>query len=119
MKLFKPEDFETDVSLLKQGHGDIPYISTPLASNIANEKLKEWLDAAPTVYGYIGSEGSTWSSYKPGTFIQENNTHSAKLLCIEEIKKECKHEPDLINQKIGGWFCKHCNAELVAEWKVK
>ena len=113
MKLFKPEDFEKYVSLLKQGHGDIPYISTPLASNIANEKLKEWLDAATVVYcdqDELHFSGVDEIGY----------THKGYLIGVEEIKKECvKHEPE------DGWFilssptkCKHCNAELVAEWKV-
>lgn len=111
MKLFKPEDFETDVSLLKQGHGDIPYISTPLASNIANNKLKEWLDAATVVYG----RGNQWdiTDDKPDSYL--GCTHSAKLVCIEEIKRDCKHEP---LEEVKHTVCKHCGLHLDAVWRV-
>lgn len=126
MKLFKQEDFEKDVRLLHQGHGDIPYISTPLASNIANKKLKEWLDNSRTLYASKDTEWQ-WTEYQ-----DDSDTHTAKLVCIEEIKKECKeHEPVpyrfsfIVNNvaEVKNWKdsfkCKHCGVHLVAEWKVK
>lgn len=48
-------------------------------------ELEYIVENAPTVYGYIGKYGSSWGSHPPGTFIQENNTHKAKLILIEEL----------------------------------
>lgn len=48
-------------------------------------KAAEMIEACPTMYGNVGAYGSTFSTYPPGTFIQENNTHSAKLVGVREI----------------------------------
>lgn len=128
MKLFREDDF---ISLYKKimkdgynsyGAGEMwePSTSCNDIVDIANEIFQKWLDKAPTVYGYIGTQASSWSSYKPDTFIQENITHSAKLVCIEEIKKECvEHVPE------DGWFvmsypskCKHCGTYIKAKWEA-
>jgi hypothetical protein len=53
----------------------------------ANEILREELEKASVVWGHIGTHASSWSSHPPGTFVQENNTHTARLVAIKEIKK--------------------------------
>lgn len=58
------------------------YVENPKeeVAEFCNKKLKEWLDAAPTVYGRSGISG--WFPEGPGV-----NTHEGKLVCIKEIKK--------------------------------
>lgn len=51
-------------------------------------KAAEMIEASPTVWGSVGEYGSTFSTYPPGTFIQENNNHQAKLVCPQQIEKE-------------------------------
>jgi len=51
-------------------------------------KAAEMIEACPTMYGNVGAYGSTFSTYPPGTFIQENNTHSAKLVGVRKIEGE-------------------------------
>lgn len=53
-------------------------ILAPIITEIANLKLRIWLDAAPTVYGRSGVSG--WFLEGPGV-----NTHEGKLVCIERI----------------------------------
>ncbi len=101
MKLFKPEDFETIIIATSEEMNQI--------SDFANAKLKEWLDAAPTVYGDNDGLWIDRNRYK-------NDTHSAKIVCIEQIKTEpCKHEPV---EEIRHTICKHCNVKLDAKWEA-
>lgn len=124
---FKSEDFCKDDWTAK--------FSDEMAK-IANEKLNNFIESLPVVYGYIGKISSSWHSEKPGTYIQENYTHKARLAFIEEIVKEpCKHEPEINLGKDGirvSWpvplqpniyqevfvkiKCKHCGVELTAIW---
>lgn len=115
--IFKPEDFEIN-ELIREGNGGIPYISTPNAAKIGNEKLNELIESWPVVYGAIGTKSHSWQSYPPGTFIQENYTHKARLAFIEELPKEpCKHKPmGPVDKK---YACIHCGIELVANWTAK
>lgn len=69
--------------------------------------------------GYIPTSG--WGDCEP------EYTHQAILICIEEIKKEikkdCTHEPQFVNQ-IPGWHhgpesavnCRLCGIALKASW---
>ncbi len=73
---FTPEDFPVwlDDSSVKNGRERI--------ADLANAKLKEWLDNAPTVYKVTEPQHKKlWSQLKG--FIE---TKQAKLVCIEEIK---------------------------------
>jgi len=57
------------------------------ATKYLNAKIREALEAAPKVYGNVGEYASSWSTYPIGTFIQENNTHTARLVDVKPIKK--------------------------------
>jgi hypothetical protein len=83
---FKPEDF----GRAGNPRGEIKelILTSTQAAELANTRLAEMLKDAPTVFGHIGTHASTWSSHPPGTFIQENNTHRAKLVMIEKIEGE-------------------------------
>ena len=130
MEIFKPFHF-------RSGHLNKPetYVDAHKASEIANEILREYLESCPVVWGTVGSVSSSWHSEKPGTYIQENYTHKARLICIEEIVKECKrHEPANIRtqwnplrgeydlaypiHQYGGLKCIHCGVQLIPEWKA-
>ena len=111
--IFKPEDFSRE--------NVDAFNWQEKSAEQANAKLQKLIDEAPTVYGipnqsFSHVEGSTQSNV---TGQMEKDTHKAKLMFIQELKKEgCKHDPNLLNQKIGGWFCRHCGVELKAEWKA-
>ncbi len=103
---FKPEDFS-------------PIMSNEGLAKVANEKLRKLIEASPLVYG-LKTRSNKWA------FDQEENhftnTHTARLMFIEEIKKEpCKHEPSKTRLDFGGIpisICVHCGVELqVAEWR--
>lgn len=98
--------------------------------------FEAWLKEQPVVISYgsrcmwakEGSSPSCGCNFK-------NPTHTARLVAIEEIKREpCKHEPkpvwvgdkdkvfiaSEIEITVNGnhWECKHCGVKLVAEWKA-
>lgn len=103
---FKPEDFE------------FPAEGANLhVANICNEKLNEFIESWPVVYGSVGAipKPYVWSINKITT-----DTHSARLAFIKEIKKEpCKHEPDnrgWVSEYDGFVLCKHCGVKLKSVW---
>lgn len=60
------------------------------AAELANAKLKEWLDAARTVYIGKNRAQIVGESYFRDSIefdTDGGDTHKAKLVCIEEIKK--------------------------------
>lgn len=78
-------------------------------------EIKKVVESWPVVYRSQIIECDDWSNQK-----MAGHTQKARLAFIEPIVKEpCNHDPNLLNQKIGGWFCKHCGIELVAEWREK
>lgn len=91
---FKPEDFDGEwIEPTKLGALEIihPAVHVVKAAQIANAKLKEWLDKAPTVYGcrVLKDIGPlTWHT-EPQVDDRHGinwSTRQAKLVCIEEIK---------------------------------
>jgi hypothetical protein len=114
-EFFTPEDFN--------GHDgtDNDVFWNRMAASAANEKLNKLIDSCPVVYGQGEQAGksSLWNMNK-----QQNSTHSARIVFIEELPKEpCKHEPAdcWIGPSTVDWFkkCKHCGVELVATWEAK
>lgn len=114
---FTAKDFED--SMTDEGYPDV----TPqCAADMANAKLNALIESWPVVYAKQaqkdenGNDVNFWKTFQHFGV----DTYKARLAFIEEIvKTPCLHEPNLLNQKIGGWFCKHCGVELVAEWKAK
>jgi len=51
------------------------------------------------------------------------DTHKARLFGIEEIKKDCKHEPVEYQKHFGDsdiyYQCRKCYVELIATWSEK
>lgn len=76
IKLFKADDF---------------YWNPERDAERANRKLNDWLKSAVRVYGRGRFDSVNWSGLSDG-----NHTHTALLVCIEEIekKKPCEHEPE-------------------------
>lgn len=115
---FKPEDFVTCGRIYQD------------CADVANEKLNALIESAPLVQGwYPGTyPNGTWTSSE---VIHNTSTHTARLVDIQEIKKECKHEPMRtvsftmsVDQPGNEYYkhatkCQHCGVELIAEWKVK
>lgn len=93
-KFFRPEDFKV-AEYCARMYDIAPYDldNFHLAVNEetarqTNAILKAEIEKSVKVYGRIGTYASSWSTYPPGTFIQENNTHKAVLLFIEELKHD-------------------------------
>jgi len=90
---------------------------TEEAATFCNERINKLIKSSPFVYGYKEGTHITWG------YLDKTITHCARLMFIEEIKKEpCKHEP-ILKQNEDGYnqrhICKHCGVELVTEWKEK
>jgi len=99
----------------------------------ANEKIQMLIESSPVVYGskFISNDGSAFDIGSVWNITKlSDKTHSARLMFIEEIKKDCKHEPggklskgSLEHVNRGGsvndlkTFCKHCGIELINEWR--
>ena len=118
--VFKPEFF-------KQHLGNVSPEEIDFLVRITNQHIKE---NGKVVTGNVGDVNN------PDLFSSKGclgDTHTAILINIEPIKKEClKHEPENIvqtfhsRQGMGAYYtlnlkpkCKHCGVELVAEWKAK
>lgn len=94
---------------------DLMYISE--AQEIFDSWFKQEIESAPVVYAHGPSSAYQWTHGKAS-----RDQYSARLIMIEEIKKDCvKHEPISFEAYTINWkiICKHCGAELIQEWKVK
>lgn len=102
---FKPEDFQSQTVWAPH--------SKSLAT-IANEKLNALFESWPVVYVRPGPKMGFVAS---SLYLNERDTHKARLAFIEKIVKEpCKHEPRLLSDG-NSYKCKHCGVELQATWK--
>lgn len=113
-EIFSSSDFNivTD-SGVYMGH-----ISPESAARLANAKVKEWLESQPTVYGWVTSENGNpkWTQFK--SVYDGEPTHSAKLVCIEELpkKESCIHSHVTVVEYKDGFYmkfkCIHCEMLL-------
>lgn len=96
------------------------YMSPTFAAKQAQQIFTEWLQSQIVVYGYDNSMNG-WYEGKDRAV-----THTARLICIEELKKEpCRHDPRWTNQ-IPGWHhgpgsevaCYICGVKLKARWEA-
>lgn len=124
--IFTPEDFYPEGS-----NPNVQLLALARQfSNIANAKIEKLIESWPEVYGFEEEDGNRYFSTEPQC---KSDTHSARLAFIEELPKEkCKHEPIIINGQNyrSSWVkgedefvsisrCKHCNIELIADWRAK
>jgi hypothetical protein len=105
--VFDPKDF-------------IPFNSDKFTANdiadIANAKLQKLINEAPVVTGFCDDD----KDYRYSTYDSPSDTHKARLMFIEPIKKECvKHEPPKSYESTQRIFCVHCGVELFATWSPK
>lgn len=73
---FKPEDFDLQIKLSMTSD-----ILNKKAAEMANVKLKEWLDAAPIMM--CRKDNDLWACDEHHGFARI--THIGRLVCIEEI----------------------------------
>lgn len=123
------------MSKLKFKTGDFNIIENDLAAAMAQDIFDKWLEIQPMVYGHFDPNklnGRIPAYWGPSEGDRFNDTHSARLVCIEEIKpKECEHEPvsysnGCITMPLDElrWFlannaeCKKCRKKLKAKWEV-
>ncbi len=77
---FKPEDFLV---------GIMPEVTAKFVCEIANAKLQEWLDQAPTVFAWKEyGLPNRWKARQKDTVKPGQATHTAKLVCCEILKTE-------------------------------
>lgn len=113
--IFKPEDFGTGNNAEKAS-----------AALYANMKMEKLIESAPMIYGHELAD-AWWLN-------KDNATRKARLMFIEEIKKEtCKHEPKVsvsirgfdlskathLHQVPEQFYCLKCGVELQAAWSEK
>lgn len=117
---FKPEDFQ-----IKVRNNEGRELIYPMCVADICGKLNKLIDEAPTVYGREYTHGDfKWSNVK-----HEHDITKAKLMFINEIKKEpCKHEPGpFAGQKMSvdrydnrfykyETNCQYCGVTLKATW---
>jgi len=128
MNIFKPEDFRLDA--VRQNKSIDLDAS---ASMQANLKLQKLIESWPVVYGYgeTPMASSLWNMNGPEKEWVPH-THKARLAFIEEIVKDCKHEPDLLyittpkgTAQLSEYIdpkhvrCRFCQVELQATWSEK
>lgn len=129
---FKPSDFG------KNHPGDWTIYSFVEMASAAQATFDDWyrenIESAPLVFNY--NEGlSSWWNPKEMPTTAVNPTRQARLIDIQEIKKECKHEPlGRIGNKNSRWHeggrslsnglvkldsfeCKLCGISLEPDWK--
>lgn len=108
--VFELKDFSRDF----MSHG----LSKDLAVQQAQAKFDNWfkenIENAPVIYVRAGKNCGWLGS----TDNLKGDTHKARLVDIQEIKKDCKHEPPKSYESTQRIFCVNCNIELVAEWKA-
>lgn len=104
--IFKPEDFYVWAKDMEMGMD--PLSGPERLSRVANNIFDKWLESQPRVttdkYHKIGH--ASWSQ-DDGIGFVKTVTHSARLVCIEEIKpKECQHIPKEIelSYTVDGFF---------------
>lgn len=96
------------------------YDVNQVAAEFAQAKFDKWyldnVESAPLVYGkkFKICATTNWCA----TREDEHHDLQARLIDIQEIKKECKHEPKLLSDG-NSYRCKTCGVKLVAHWKEK
>lgn len=125
LEVFKAEDFQFWVRTTQQLHGsrlEVSRMQMSLLAELANAKLAKLL--GPRVYGEKSSEGYKWFSQ----VNVEDDTHTAYLFQVTEIKKECVHEPEWeirselnvlkLEVSLTPKRCRYCGVKLTAKWEV-
>jgi hypothetical protein len=114
---FEPDDFLPYFRCY--GMPGYPSASPAGAAKHAQWKFDMWLSSLPVIYKCIG-DSNLWSNEKSPL---DNDTHIARLTCIEELPRpECEHSPAI--KQSSGLFqhmwnneCSKCGKKLKAEWR--
>lgn len=103
--IFKVTDFDFNILKLTQES----------VADQANKILNKLIESSPVAYGSTKRPLDGWNEKE-----YESSTHRARLMFIEEIKREpCIHEPvihDSSNFKCVEYKCHKCGVELQATW---
>lgn len=88
---FKPEDFDWQkIYKTPAGYYDIErkeiLFNAIQATHFANARLAEMFAAAPVVYGRLDPQDGKLKFINDPSVVSK--THSARLVCIEELKDE-------------------------------
>jgi hypothetical protein len=120
--VFKPSDFTDPIAPLDHWKQKI--------ADQANAKIQKLRDEAPIAYKYHDKIISYWNTQEV-LGRPDNPTHKARLMFIEEIKKEpCKHEPVLFSinavyrpdgrlPEDENYICKNCGVSLQMTWSER
>lgn len=117
--LFTAEDFE------KAAAAYCRYLTFEKAAEYANARFRDWARGLTKVYGTNLNDKKTSAGPDPQWFYglknEEYDTHIALLAFVQEIKKECEHEPE-VHEFMGihvlSSACKHCKISIkAARWE--
>ena len=121
MRKMKKLEFQIDDISFLDGEQQYRIPSLKFAQAKFDDWYRENIEIAPLVYNYNEGLRSWWNPKEmPTTAV--NPTRQARLILIQEIKKECvKHEPMSFEAYTidGKYICRHCSVELILEWRAK
>lgn len=113
---FKPEDFYIYVGGINNGAD--PLTMPERVAKVAQAKFDQWLIEQPSVF-IKNIESGIWDMHSGRS---NENTHTARLVCIEELPKECQHKNTIIWEPhlAGARKCVDCemiyNPNRVPNW---
>lgn len=118
---FEPKDFFSVINHgFTVGKNDPcgQYASISNVLTVVRWKFEEWfktnIESAPVVYSNEGTLTDYWGQTK-----HKFNTHTARLIDIQEIKPKCEKHIAKFDRQQNIYFCDSCGRELIVEFKEK
>ncbi len=116
LEIFKPSDF--DKLIYDQYTWEPTDTLKPILCEFVNRKIQDYFESN-SVEVFFKKSGDEF--HHIGLTKVESDSHTARLICIEEIKRECEHEPEIVtNFEDRSWFeCVKCGQKLKPKtWEV-
>ncbi len=122
LEIFKPSDF--DKLIYDQYTWEPTDTLKPILCEFVNRKIQDYIETLPILYGYssdLSGNSGAWTS------VGIDSTHKARIICIEEIKRECEHYSSsfiMSNPRphkglpVPEVICDKCGLKLKATWSA-
>ncbi len=127
---FKPEMFEAPIKVTSVSgcyEWQLQRAETYALARLCQARFDAWLSEQVRVSGMIVDGAFKTKGYAFTGNQRDDHTHTALLVCIEEIqRKPCEHEPRIEHpmEKISGHksvhegLCRFCGIKLKATWEA-
>lgn len=113
MDIFKPKDF---LEYKCYGNEGCSWSCADVAAD-ANLLFNDWLNKQPKVYG---AESHIVNHFLWNSIKEVEHTHTARILDIQPIQKECQHRITLeTSEPFKNGKCERCGKEFVVEVRAK